>query len=96
VKAGLKQRAATFVVTVLKRYFIEERDLLAHMVRFQNNVATSHDQLAEELKRLHQQVPEELRRLGQRNALQFELLAQRIAELEGEIDTLKTKASSGT
>src|SRR5581483_10791027 len=76
LKAGLKQRAATFVVTVLKRYFVEERDLLAHMVRFQNNVATNHDHVAEEVKRLYQQLPDELRRLWQRDAMLFELLTQ--------------------
>lgn len=96
MKAGLKKRAATFVVTVLKRYFLEERDLLAHMVRFQNNVATGHDHLADELKRLHRQVQGELRRLWQRDALLFELLAQRVAEIEREIEDLKTKAPNAT
>jgi hypothetical protein len=89
LKAGFKHRAATFVVAVLRRYFVEERELLAHMVRFQNNVATRHDELAAEVKRLHQQLPAELRRLWQRDALLFELLASRVAELEDEVEDLK-------
>jgi hypothetical protein len=89
VKARFKKRAAVFVVTVLERYLTEEKHLIAHMVRFQNNVAINHDRLAEELRQLHQQVPSEARRLWQRDAMLYEILNERIAELEREIDKLK-------
>jgi hypothetical protein len=95
VKARFKKRAAVFVVTVLERYFTEERHLIAHMVRFQNNIAMSHDRLAEELRQLHQQVPADARRLWQRDALLFEVLEERIVELQQEIESLRA-ASPGT
>lgn len=89
IKARFKKRAAVFVVTVLDRYFTEERHLIAHMVRFQNNVATSYDQLASEVRELHQRVPAEARRLWQRDAMLYEILEERIAELQRELATLK-------
>ena len=59
------------------------------MVRFQNNVATSYDQLASEVRELHQRVPAEARRLWQRDAMLYEILEERIAELQRELATLK-------
>jgi len=53
VKKVVKRRAAAFTMAVLQRYFDDEQEFIAHLVRFQNNVADAHDQLAREVAALH-------------------------------------------
>lgn len=60
LKAPLKRRVATFVVGALERYFDTEEVFLAHLVRYQNNVAESHDRLARSVTNLHRQFGEEM------------------------------------
>ena len=75
-KAHLKRRAGNFIVATLHRYFAEEQEFMAHLVRFQNNVAESHDQLARELAALHYTLRVESIALKQRIALLDEALGE--------------------
>jgi hypothetical protein len=45
LKTVVKQRASLFVTQVLRNYLRDEEDFLAHLVRFQNNIAEAHDAL---------------------------------------------------
>ena len=53
IKRIVKRRAAAFTMAVLQRYFDDEQEFLAHLVRYQNNVADAHDQLVREVSALH-------------------------------------------
>jgi hypothetical protein len=78
IKAQVKRRAALFIVAVLKRYFSDEQEFLAHLVRYQNNIAEAHDQLAQEIAALDHVVRVESRALKQRMAI----LHEAVQELE--------------
>jgi hypothetical protein len=82
LKRRAKRRAATFMMAVLQRYFDSEEDFLAHLVRFQNNVADGHDQLVQEVTTFHQASRAEFERLRERMALLQDTLERRIAALE--------------
>jgi hypothetical protein len=69
LKSRLKRRAAHFVVGVLNRYFTDEQEFLAHLVRFQNNLAERHDELGREVEALHHMLRVESQALKQRIAL---------------------------
>jgi hypothetical protein len=74
LKAKFKKRAASFTMAVLQRYFADEEVFIAHLVRFQNNIADAHDQLAREVNQLHHGVRLEVERLSGRIALLEEAL----------------------
>lgn len=71
LKAKVKRRAALFTMAVLEHYFSEEEVFIAHLVRFQNNIADAHDDLARQITNLHRGV-----------RLEFERLTSRVASLE--------------
>lgn len=75
-KARLKRRAGHFIVAVLERYFADEREFLAHLVRFQNNVADAHDELGREIAALEHLVRVESLALKQRIAILNETLEE--------------------
>jgi len=74
LKAKLKKRAAFFTMAVMQRYFADEEVFIAHLVRFQNNIADAHDELAREVNKLHEGVRLEAERLGARIVLLEEAL----------------------
>ena len=82
LKQRAKRRAAAFTMAVLERYLASEEDFLAHLVRFQNNVAEGHDQLAQEVTAFHQASRVELGRIREQMALLQDTLERRIAALE--------------
>lgn len=82
VKTPLKRRAGTFLVTVLDRYFDDEQQFLAHLVRLQNNIAESHDHLAQDVTDLHRHVRDEALSLRRHIALLEESIDEKIAALQ--------------
>jgi hypothetical protein len=76
VKARMKRRAGLFVVAVLDRYFSDESEFLAHLVRYQNNVADAHDQLALEVASLDHAMRVESHALKQRMAIVLEAVEE--------------------
>jgi hypothetical protein len=82
LKQRAKRRAAAFTMAVLERYFNSEEDFLSHLIRFQNNIAEGHDQLAHEVTSFHQASRAEFERLRERIALLQDSLEQRIGALE--------------
>jgi hypothetical protein len=82
VKRKIKRRAAHFTLAVLQRYLADEENFLAHLVRFQNNIADGHDQLAREVTTLHQSTRLEFERVWARVALLEEAVDERVDALE--------------
>lgn len=84
-KHRAKERVAQLVLHLLDRYFTDERDFLAHVVRFQNKVAVAHDELVDQLRELIDQLRDESRRLAERDELLHRLLEERVEQLEHEV-----------
>jgi hypothetical protein len=87
-KGVLKRRAAAFTVAVLERYFDDERTFFASLVRFQNNVAEAHDQLAKEMAALHCGTLSEFERLMSK----LESLEETVELLQSSIGQLPNSA----
>lgn len=85
LKGRLKRRAGHFVVAVLERYFADEQEFIAHLVRLQNKVTVHQDRLAEEVLALHHALRIESRRLRDRSTLLHRALEDRIEALERQL-----------
>lgn len=88
VKGRLKRRAGQFVVAVLERYFADEEEFIAHLVRLQNKLTLHQDRLAEEIRILHHALQVESRRLRDRSAMLHRALEERVEALERELTSL--------
>jgi hypothetical protein len=85
MKRRMKARAGHFVIAVLERYFADEKQFLAHLVRLQNKLTVNHDRLAEEVGRLHRAFRRDSERQRQRSAVLHSRLEERVAALEREL-----------
>jgi hypothetical protein len=85
LKRRLKNRAGHFVVAVLERYFAEEHEFIAHLVRLQNKLTVHEDRLANEVLALHRALRVESKRLRDRSTLQHHALEERIEALERQL-----------
>jgi len=74
------------------RYFAEEREFLAHTVRFANEVARRTDDLAAADTRLRRDLRAEARRLADRDQTLHDLLEARVAALEARVAELEARA----
>lgn len=90
-KAKAKDRLAGSVLSVLDRYFEQERQFFAHTVRSMNDVAEWLARLAREVRTVGQSVTDESHRLRDRQDLLHQRLLARIAELEDRLAELEAR-----
>jgi hypothetical protein len=82
LKARAKARAGQFVMQVLQRYFDEDEEFRAHMVRLQNTVTVEHDRLSAEVRQVHRALRTEVDRLWQAYAAMHTAMEERVRALE--------------
>lgn len=91
--AGAKQkaraRAARFVIAVLGRYFDDEQEFLAHLVRLQNTMTVHVDRLSAEVRQLEALLQAESDRLRAADTVLHGRLEDRIQALEAEVAALR-------
>lgn len=85
VNGALRLRAAQFVLRVLERYFDDEQEFLAHLVRLQNTVTANIDRLSAEVRQLESLLQAESERLGAADAILHARLEERINALEEQV-----------
>lgn len=85
LKGRLKRRAGHFVVAVLGRYFADEHEFMAHLVRLQNKLTVDHDRMAHELRNLHHALRVESERLRKANLALHARLEERMTALERDL-----------
>jgi hypothetical protein len=96
VKKRAKARAGHFVMKVLERYFDEEQEFRAHMVRLQNTLTVEHDRLSAEVRELHEVLRGEVDRLWQAYAAMHAGMEDRVRALEtGRIPARDRQVSQG-
>lgn len=88
-KAKAKDRFAETVFSVLRFYFRQEQDFLAHSVRVDNAMAGWCGRLAREVRMVAQAVSDESRRLAERQDVLHRRLEERITRLEARIAELE-------
>lgn len=91
----LRARAARFVVQVLARYFTDEQEFLAHLVRLQNKITVHVDRLSEEIRTLEAVLQAESDRLRTADAVLHARLEDRISTLEAELARLRGQDEGG-
>jgi hypothetical protein len=93
LRARFKAFVARLVLSALERYFLDERDFLANLVRLENESAERADLLLDEVRSLERAVRDlaestraalvsEAQRLAERDELYHRLAEARIEELE--------------
>lgn len=82
VKRQAKRRAGQFVVRVLDRYFDEDQEFRAHLVRLQNKLTDEHDRTRTEIRELYAAFNSDMDRLWQAYAAMHAALEERVAALE--------------
>jgi hypothetical protein len=82
VKGRAKAILARFVVHFLAKYFSDQREFYAHVVRVSNAMARSHDALAQDIVTLAQTLRDEVQRLSDRDAMLHALVEERLERLE--------------
>lgn len=84
LKKKAKARAGHFVVKVLDRYFDEDQEFRAHLVRLQNRLTVEHDRLSLEVRDTHEALRSEVDRLWQAYAAMHSALEDRVSLLEAD------------
>ena len=82
LKRQAKRRAGRFVIRVLDRYFDEDQEFRAHLVRLQNKLTDEHDRTRTEIREVYQTFSKEIDRLWQAYASMHTALEERVAALE--------------
>jgi hypothetical protein len=82
LKKRAKSRAGYFVMRVLERYFDEDQEFRAHLVRLQNTLTVEHDRLSLEVRDVHEALRAEVDRLWQAYAAMHAGLEDRVRALE--------------
>jgi hypothetical protein len=95
VKGKAKERAGRFIVNVLGRYFADEHEFNAHLVRLLNKITVHHDEMGAEIRALHDAVRADSDRLRQANAVLHQRLEARLEALEDEVRTLRAALAEG-
>ena len=96
LKKVAKARAGHFVMKVLERYFDEDQEFRAHLVRLQNTLTVEHDRLSLEVRDVHEALRAEVDRLWQASAAMHAALEDRVRALEtGQPPTRDRQESQG-
>jgi hypothetical protein len=82
LKRRAKARAGHFVVKVLERYFDEDQEFRAHLVRLQNTLTVEHDRLSVEVRDVREALRSEVDRLWQAYAAMHSAIEDRVRALE--------------
>jgi hypothetical protein len=82
LKRRAKARAGHFVMSVLERYFDEDQEFRAHLVRLQNTLTVEHDRLSVEVREVHESLRTQVDRLWQAYAAMHTALEERVRALE--------------
>jgi hypothetical protein len=84
--AGFKERAKArggrFVMHVLQRYFDQDQEFRAHLVRLQNTLTDEHDRARMEVRQVHESFRAETARMWQACAAMHRALEDRVEALE--------------
>ena len=88
-KRRLRARTARFVVHTLGRYFEDEQEFFAHLVRLQNTITVQVDRLSGEVRLLETLVRDESDRLRTADTVLHARLEDRIEALEREVAGLR-------
>lgn len=81
-KGQAKARAGQFVLGVLDRYFDQDQEFRAHLVRLQNRLTEEQDRARAELREVYEALTLELDRLQQAYEAVHTALEERVAALE--------------
>ena len=96
LKRRAKARAGHFVMKVLERYFEEDQEVRAHLVRLQNKLTVEHDRVSGEVREVHETLRTEVNRLWQAYAAMHTALEERVVALEtGQSQARKGRAAQG-
>ena len=96
LKKRAKARAGHFVMKVLARYFDEDEEFRAHMVRLQNTLTVEHDRVSVEVRDVHDTLRSEVDRLWQAYAAMHAALEDRVRALEtGQLPNRDRTGSRG-
>lgn len=90
-KRKARARAAQFVVGVLRRYFEDEQEFLAHLVRLQNAMTVHIDRLSGEIRQLEALLQAESDRLRAADTALHGRLEDRIQALENDVAALRSQ-----
>ncbi|MDQ3756384.1 MAG: hypothetical protein M3394_00820 [Actinomycetota bacterium] len=82
VKGRAKGAIGRFVVHLFAKYFDDQREFYAHVVRVANALARSHDALADDLATLTRMLRDETQRLADRDAMFHALVEERLERME--------------
>jgi len=85
LKTLLKQRASRFVAEAFRSYLKDEEEFLAHMVRFQNNIAEAHDALIRAHAELHHATRVEFESVRQSMILLERSMEENLAHLRNSL-----------
>jgi|GEM_PF-4444123 len=89
-KRKLRAKAARFVLHALARYFEDEQEFLAHLVRLQNTITVHVDRVSAEIREVEALVLAESDRLRGADTVLHDRLEARIRMLENEVDALRS------
>jgi hypothetical protein len=96
LKKRTKARAGHFVMKVLERYFDDDQEFRAHLVRLQNTLTVEHDRLSAEVRAVHEALRSEVDRLWQAYAAMHSALEDRVRALEaGEASARDRQVAQG-
>lgn len=96
LKKRAKARAGRFVMKVLERYFDEDEEFRAHLVRLQNTLTVEHDRLSIEVRDVHEALRTEVDRLWQAYSAMHAALEDRVRSLEsGQLPARDRQVSQG-
>lgn len=85
-KGRAKAAIARFIAHFLAKYFADQREFYAHVVRVDNALAQRYDAQADDIVRLVQALRDESRRLSDRDAMLHSLLEERLERLERAVE----------
>ena len=89
VRGRVRARAGRFVVGVLRGYFDDEQEFLAHLVRLQNTITVHIDRLSQEIRQVESSLQDETERLRVAGVTLHARLEDRVRALEEEVAGLR-------
>ena len=81
-KGRAKAALGRFIVHFFAKYFADQREFYAHVVRVSNALARSHDALADDIATLARTLRDESQRLADRDAMFHALVEERLERIE--------------
>lgn len=86
LKGRARHRAATFILSLLQRYFVDEQQFRARTVQMLNTLSANDDAVSDEIRELAMALRLESQRLSERTDLLHRLMENRVAALEGKVE----------